>query len=960
MLSLSSVSYEGVDQHVFVGSSGGANGIVVLRRKQHQGDQDSGTICPGGEFKNNVVTSSIEGRGECIDTNNCSISSAEEVAAKMDKLKDRTSSWKTKRRQARLLSKNKQRQPKAGEGGVDYDKETPVMSNVRDRKRLDPRDARAQVDSALETSSASNLFLQMEDSEVGNHRGASPPSSPAVAESPPRSSNLSTFGSGAAASGSPAGSSNVCNYSDYTPSTDPASASVSTSSSRSNGLMFHPHNAVGPAIDVGVDEQYRSIREQLHSEREAMSPPSRRGKKKEASNKPSPTSVADVMDPARKPSFANEPKRTSRMTAPPSPPSHADLSHPLASQKKKTPPSSKKGGGGGRRPARGGRQSLEQDLSLAPSYDEDTFDSDVMYDDDESAAEDDDESVDNLPTVRDITKAIFGGGAAAPLDSIDRLHDFITGNICWSQGKDMLIERLDDVAGGVTACRDGTKLNDDSLLDALLGTDGEEYSGTDLGDSDTELYETDKSNYTSEESEYRGGGARAKKGKKGAKPAAAKPSRKAQQHQQKKQEMQRQSKKEQKQRSRRQHRRGRSPTEKHGYNSDGESLRSASHSRSRGSARGGSASQSLSTRNSSASGSDRGGRRVLAKKGAKKDRSSSSSSLSSARHHYPRPIDEEGCGSVAETVLSRDQADWMAMTSTKAGGQRDESSTMARMRAAASSSSPDGARTSDGRNASPASSVNAVLSAGGISSIKDRAVAALSKKADVVEGCFKVSLRHLSCTSAFVVFANPTVMNMYHAQKLLTVGIQLLLNDPPSAERSTGPRLNRAGKMYLQFGTRGGVDGKYDHPRLLWTDGQDVSYELEVLDISSINRPAPNDLEGSYPFAVGAHSFFLSTNSGTSLLFEAVDETQTKRITKALRSIVRRLARKIIMGESDWIVQMMLATVGTASGDGTRGVISSLEELEEAAPCAMADATDHMVKCSTLVMQAHDRRRRRR
>lgn len=202
----------------------------------------------------------------------------------------------------------------------------------------------------------------------------------------------------------------------------------------------------------------------------------------------------------------------------------------------------------------------------------------------------------------------------------------------------------------------------------------------------------------------------------------------------------------------------------------------------------------------------------------------------------------------------------------------------------------------------------------------------------------------------------------HHIQKLLTVGIQLLLNDPPTSE-STSPRLNRSGKMFLQFGTRTVDDGNFEHPRLLWTDGQDVSYTLELLDIQSIRPPDMFELEESnYPFAIPNHSFFVTTNGGTELLFEAVDELQMIRVTTSLRGIIGRLAKKIVMGENDWVVQMMLASV--------RGVTQSLEELEAEAPYAMVDVTDQLVKKTTtasttsnmsgLMRQAQERRNRMR
>lgn len=78
------------------------------------------------------------------------------------------------------------------------------------------------------------------------------------------------------------------------------------------------------------------------------------------------------------------------------------------------------------------------------------------------------------------------------------------------------------------------------------------------------------------------------------------------------------------------------------------------------------------------------------------------------------------------------------------------------------------------------------------------------------------------------------------------------------------------------------------------------------------------------------------------------------RVTTALKGIVSRLARKIIMGENDWIVQMMLAS--SVGGQ----LQHSLEEIENVLPYAMADVTDHLVTKTTLMTQALDCRSRMR
>jgi hypothetical protein len=162
------------------------------------------------------------------------------------------------------------------------------------------------------------------------------------------------------------------------------------------------------------------------------------------------------------------------------------------------------------------------------------------------------------------------------------------------------------------------------------------------------------------------------------------------------------------------------------------------------------------------------------------------------------------------------------------------------------------------------------------------------------------------------------------------VGIQLILNDPPISDN--GPRLNRNGKMFLKFGTLS--HGTYENPRLHWTDGHSISYTFELLDIEMIRQPTESELNGIYPFAIPAHSFFILNNDGLSLLFEAVDELQMIRITTALRGIIARLAKKIVAGESDWVGQMMLASTAQ---------VVKFEELEGMLSCAMSDVSDCLV-----------------
>lgn len=184
----------------------------------------------------------------------------------------------------------------------------------------------------------------------------------------------------------------------------------------------------------------------------------------------------------------------------------------------------------------------------------------------------------------------------------------------------------------------------------------------------------------------------------------------------------------------------------------------------------------------------------------------------------------------------------------------------------------------------------------------------------------------------------------------MSVGIQLLLNESPAALRNTGDskQQRRLGKMFLQFGTTQS-NGQFDHPQLCWTDDKDANsyHHLELLSIQSVRQPTMFELE-NYTQAIPAHSFLLVTTDGTSLVFEAVDEVQMNRVSSALKGIISRLAKKILMGENDWMVQMMVAAAG--------GVQNLEMDLESLLPNAMADFTDHLVKKTTLMGQAQKRR----
>ena len=154
--------------------------------------------------------------------------------------------------------------------------------------------------------------------------------------------------------------------------------------------------------------------------------------------------------------------------------------------------------------------------------------------------------------------------------------------------------------------------------------------------------------------------------------------------------------------------------------------------------------------------------------------------------------------------------------------------------------------------------------------------------------------------------------------------------------------------MFLKFGNAQ-PNGQFDHPQLCWADDNDANsyYHLELLSIQSVRKPTMFELE-NYTQAIPAHSFLVVTTDGTSLVFEAVDEAQMNRVSSALKWIIARLAKNIIMGENDWMIQMMVAAAG--------GVQNFDMDLESVVPDVKADCTDHLVKKTTLIGQAQKRR----
>lgn len=496
------------------------------------------------------------------------------------------------------------------------------------------------------------------------------------------------------------------------------------------------------------------------------------------------------------------------------------------------------------------------------------------------------------------------------------LHDFIIGSPCSSEGGNLstFMNGLSTRCigeGATAACNDGNNVRDDDDDDEeeRSANSHDEHSYTSNDDDDASFYTSDTS------SRYGGtkGGAKKKR------PKTAAAARKKHGVPQTKKHVTRSQ------------RRGRSPTIKEGYNSDGESLRSRSRC-SRGSI-----SQSTSRDDSTI------------------DRSVSS--------HYQVDVtvmdplvkthDErggDGCASLSPAsvefslgedvelkhdrngVLSRNRGESVNSildASDRRGNARIHFA--AANETAGDASSGTGIDACDSIVSTVAADLLSYDKAMWMCMTQDKSPSLIGQVVDTTDGDGGGGGNN-------ILFKGSSAIEGYF-KKILTVGIQLILNDPPSS--SHGPRLHRNGKMYLKFGPHS-REGAYECPSLLWTDGHDISHTIEVFDIESIHQPTESELIDTYPFAIPTQCFFISTKSNClSLLFEAVDELQVERITTALRGIIARLARKVVSGESDWVGQMMLVSSSQAA---------KFEEVEEMVPCAITDMSDNLVKKSSFAI----------
>jgi hypothetical protein len=322
------------------------------------------------------------------------------------------------------------------------------------------------------------------------------------------------------------------------------------------------------------------------------------------------------------------------------------------------------------------------------------------------------------------TKNIF---SVSSIPLVDKFHDFITGNACWSAAANASQIGHGTVVLPSTMCADGNII--DMVEDVLpsLSTDRrnkvakkktktktnrhnydeEEVGSIDEGYDDTSNdEETTTSNYTSEDSSRSG--------------------RRHHNHHYPRQNKQMMAKKKKggstkklpSRDSPRRRRRGRSCTSKPGYNSDGESIRrGSSGSRPRGMRPSSSTSHTTSTNDDADFGSvGRGMKRRKEKMKESRYSASSDSSVSSALEVMNADVSVSGGGgSIMESVLSYDQATWMSMTQTESDmNSRD---------------AIDGSSEMNGPFSNPASR---------------------SKKVDATEGYFKVCLETMMYTNKMI------------------------------------------------------------------------------------------------------------------------------------------------------------------------------------------------------------------
>jgi len=519
----------------------------------------------------------------------------------------RVGSWKAKKKEA----KAKKLQRSSGS--------TPIMSN------------RKQIDTPLASNSSTNLFLQMNDEEVGNH-------SPATSMSPNRNSVVTS-------STSPTTS--LSSHGLSTPDRSGKERGSQSPEDRTalGGIKFHPHHAVDTQV---------------------VSSPVK--KSKQQTEKRSPKSViTDSLD--RHDSVGASSSDSTQLTGTP-PRKTKEFFTVKQQQSQSQGKQSKKK----IQPINNVDSSLASEVEDSKSYATNTVTDTYTYNDETTNGE----STFVPGSISDQANPSIGIGTRLGImvgkKLEHKIHDFITGNLCWSLNDDGTTKSVTDggILGGCTnnAAVQCAELQTTELIDDIRNYNYDEESSDEDEDSttlDTNSFEDTMSYYTSDEDEDEDDD-RYKRKKK---------SNKSQQlTKSKKKKMLHKKPPSGKQSRRGPNRRGRSPTSKLSYNSDGESLVSGM---SRGTSRGNSsrANSSISTYGDRA-----------ASLSVSTNRSSKSPGASSSVHRDKAILDRHneastsssdgslnGKGrdpSVVESVLTNDQAAWMAMTKQQASTDDSE------------------------------------------------------------------------------------------------------------------------------------------------------------------------------------------------------------------------------------------------------------------------------------------------
>lgn len=159
------------------------------------------------------------------------------------------------------------------------------------------------------------------------------------------------------------------------------------------------------------------------------------------------------------------------------------------------------------------------------------------------------------------------------------------------------------------------------------------------------------------------------------------------------------------------------------------------------------------------------------------------------------------------------------------------------------------------------------------------------------------------------------------------MGIQLFLNE----HHSTNASAKRPGLLHLRPGQIA------EHPRFVWVDSETKKSNIfGLLEISSIRKLNSVDeiawmdmktsSRASSKDKTTAACFCVSLKDDSLLFFEAIDETQMTRVVQALKGIVARFHRQLIVGNTE---QM--------------GLIPQNKEVEATGTAFMSSLTDDLV-----------------